>query len=217
MHYYQFNIKDYNADTKHLSLVEHGALRALLDQYYLDEKPLECDEEKLFRRLCVFDDYEQEIYRSVLNEFFIKRKSGWTHKRCDATIRLYKSNSIKSKKAAKARWGRESHADAMPTINQEPLTNKQEQKNTLSIEDESFLKTFETFWDKYPKKTDKEKAKKIWLKDKPNIDEVLKVLQWQKYSSEWEAENGRFIPYPSKYLLDQRWKDEEKIYKWPGR
>jgi hypothetical protein len=108
----------------------------------------------------------------------------------------------------------------MPTINQEPLTNKQEQKNTLFIEDESFLKTFETFWDKYPKKTDKEKAKKMWLKDKPNIDEVLKAIQWQKYTPEWEAENGRFIPYPSKYLLDQRWKDEEDTrptFKFPGK
>lgn len=208
MHYYQFNIKDYKADTKHLSLIEHGALRTLLDHYYLDEKPLECNEEKLFRRLCVADDHEKEVYRNVLNEFFVKRKAGWTHKRCEKDIRLYKSKSDLGKKAADARWGKEIHADAMPTINQEPLTNKQEQKNTHSIEDESFLKTFETFWEKYPKKTEKEKAKKIWLKDKPNIDEVLKAIQWQKSTPEWEAENGRFIPYPSKYLLDQRWKDE---------
>jgi len=38
MHYYQFNIKDYKADTKHLYLIEYGALRILLDYYYLDEK-----------------------------------------------------------------------------------------------------------------------------------------------------------------------------------
>ena len=155
---------------------------------------MECNEEKLFRRLCVADDHEKEVYRNVLDEFFVKRKAGWTHKRCERDISLYKSKSDLGRKAADARWGKETHADAMPTINQEPLTNKQEQKNTLSIED--------------PKKTDKEKAKKIWLKDKPNIDEVLEVLQRQKYSSEWKAENGRFIPYPSKYLLDQRWKDE---------
>jgi len=217
MHYYPFNVKDYTYDTQHLTLAEHGALRLLIDRIHLIEKPLDSDETNLFRLMRIEKDEDKEIVRRMLKEFFIKKKNGWTHMQSEADIRKYKNRSDKGKRGAEARWDKESHANALPTNNQEPLTNKQEQKNTLSIEDESFLKTFETFWEKYPKKTDKEKAKKIWLKDKPNIDEVLKVLQWQKYSSEWEAENGRFIPYPSKYLLDQRWKDEEKIYKWPGR
>ena len=49
MHYYSHNIADYRKDTMGLSLIEHGAYRQLLDQYYLDEKPLPLDEEILYR------------------------------------------------------------------------------------------------------------------------------------------------------------------------
>ena len=208
MHFYPFNVKDYTYDTQHLTLAEHGALRLLIDRYHLIEKPLDVDEENIFRLMHFDKEEDKEVIRRMLKEFFVKGKKGWNHKQGEANVRAYKNRHKTAKERADLRWQRKKRESALLTINQEPLTNKQEQKNTLSIEDESFLKTFETFWDKYPKKSDKEKAKKIWLKDKPNIDEVLKAIQWQKFSPEWETENGRFIPYPSKYLLDQRWKDE---------
>ena len=51
MHYFQHFIGDYRADTSHLSLLEHGVYRQLLDQYYLSELPITLDENKLFRTL----------------------------------------------------------------------------------------------------------------------------------------------------------------------
>ena len=38
MHYYKFNIADYRKDTGHLSTIEHGIYRQLIDWYYLDEQ-----------------------------------------------------------------------------------------------------------------------------------------------------------------------------------
>ena len=91
---------------------------------------------------------------------------------------------------------------------------KQEQKNTLSIDDEPFLKTFEIFWDKYPKKTAYKEAQKAWLIERPEIDEVLNALEWQFSSDEWRQENGRFIPKPARYVEEQRWKDALTVYDW---
>lgn len=68
--------------------------------------------------------------------------------------------------------------------------------------------SFEEFWNFYPKKTGKDKAIIAWKKKKPKIDEVLKALQWQKSSDQWTKDNGQFVPNPTTYINEGRWKDE---------
>ncbi len=211
MHYYPFNVKDYTYDTQHLTLAEHGALRLLIDRIHLIEKPLDSDETNLFRLMRIEKDEDKEIVRRMLKEFFIKKKNGWKHAQSEADIRKYKNRSDKGRRGAKARWDKESHADAVQTINQQLLTIKREPKNTLSIEDESFLKTFKTFWEKYPNKSNEAEAERQWLITKPPIDDVLKALSWQNSSDEWGRENGRYIPKPANYILNKKWKDARKL------
>ena len=67
---------------------------------------------------------------------------------------------------------------------------------------------FELFWNNYPRKTNKHKAELEWIKNKPNIDLVLKTLKWQKESKDWFADNGKFIPYPTTWINAKRWLDE---------
>ena len=66
---------------------------------------------------------------------------------------------------------------------------------------------FNTFWEAYPNKTGKVKAKKYWLRDKPNLETVLQSLEWQVTSDKWLNENGKFIPMGSTYVNEQRWTD----------
>ena len=68
MHYYQYNIADYRKDTTHLSLLEHGCYRQLLDQYYLDEKPLPADEDKLFRLFNARTEDEKQAIQGSRNK-----------------------------------------------------------------------------------------------------------------------------------------------------
>ena len=70
MHYYQFNIGDYRADTAHLSIIEHGIYRQLIDWYYLDEKPIPKETQVVMRRLRLGSD-EQHYLTNVLNDFFV--------------------------------------------------------------------------------------------------------------------------------------------------
>ena len=208
MHFYSFNIKDYTYDTQHLSLAEHGALRLLIDRIHLIEKPLDSDEENIFRLMCFDKEEDKEVIRRMLREFFVKKKNGWIHKQSEADIRFYKSQSVRGKRGAEARWNKESHASALPTINHKIKTTIQETKNISSIETVSLLKSFDLFCESYPRKSGINEAREAWLEKKPDIDIILKALKWQKTSNQWQAENGRYIPNPAKYISEQRWEQQ---------
>jgi len=202
MHYYTHNIGDYRRDTSHLTLLEHGVYRQVLDQYYLNEKPIDLDTTKLERILNIKTEEEKNALANVLQDFFVKTKNHYVHKRCDIAIEEYQSKSEKASKAANIRWAKDksnSNADAVPTNNQEPLTiNHITNKPDYDIQ-------FDAFWIMYPKKVGKEAARKAWLKNKPNIDSVIKAVQWQEHSSQWKK---GYIPNPATYINQHRWLDE---------
>ena len=68
---------------------------------------------------------------------------------------------------------------------------------------------FDIFWNNYPRKVGRGKAEEAWEKQKPNVDDVLKTLVWQKESNQWFKQNGAFVPNPSTYLNQKRWLDEK--------
>ncbi|MDN2710627.1 YdaU family protein [Janthinobacterium sp. SUN118] len=134
MNYYSHHIGDYTTDTAHLSLLEDGAYRRLMDRYYSTEAPLSNDEAGLFRLVRARSDEEKDAVRIVLQEFFQATDAGWVHKRCDAEIAAFKDKCMKAADAANKRWNKgsstdamqthsEGNADALPTNNQEPITN----------------------------------------------------------------------------------------------
>lgn len=93
------------------------------------------------------------------------------------------------------------------------LEKKEEEKdiNNISATDvthESEPCAFNTFWDIYPVKKNKIRAKKIWDKKKLNKIAVLicnDVSNRQVNDSAWADE--QYIPHPSTYLQNERWND----------
>lgn len=73
---------------------------------------------------------------------------------------------------------------------------------------------FSKFWKAYPKKRDKAKAQRAFLKIK-NIEKVFPVmmqaLEKQKASADWQKDGGQFIPYPTTWLNGERWEDVEQV------
>jgi hypothetical protein len=67
---------------------------------------------------------------------------------------------------------------------------------------------FEVFWKLYPRKVKKGEALKSWLKKNPDIEECKKALVWQKTQDEWVKDNGAYIPHPTTWINQERWKDE---------
>ena len=96
MHYYKFNIADYRKDTGHLSTIEHGIFRQLIDWYYLDEQPIPLETQMVSRRLRLgFDDII--FLENVLSDFFQKTAKGYVHKRIEFEIREYHEQAEKNK------------------------------------------------------------------------------------------------------------------------
>ena len=68
---------------------------------------------------------------------------------------------------------------------------------------------FELFWNKYPRKVNKAEAIQAWNKAIiPSIETILDAIEKQKGSDQWNAEGGKYIPYPSSWLNKERWNDE---------
>jgi len=208
MHYYQHNIADYRKDTSHLTLLEHGAYRQLLDQYYLNEEPLSLDETKLFRLLSAKTTEEKNAIKSVLDDFFTQTETGYIHRRCEIEIQTFHSKSEVASKSAKVRWQSERNANAMPTHSERNANHKPITINHKPLTNIYILGDFERFWQAYPRKVGKQAAQKAWNKTKPNIEQILIALEWQKETDQWYKNGGQFIPNPSTYLNQHRWEDE---------
>ena len=136
LYYYQHHIGDYRRDTGHLTLLEHGIYRQLLDLYYITEKPFDAS---AMRLICVRTTDEEEAYKRVLNDFFVLKNGKYHHKRCQIEIEGFQSKSNKAKDSAKIRWNKnkdlqdaialpthsDSDANGMLTMNHKPLTINQ--------------------------------------------------------------------------------------------
>jgi len=143
MHYYQFNIGDYQSHTAHLTETEDLAYRRILDWCYLHEKPLPVDPADVARLIRMRT--HSESIASVLQEYFERREEGWIHLRVIQEILKVGEKSEKASESAKARWGKVKDANALQTqsdryatrdplpITRDPLPKTQ--KNTVATPD----------------------------------------------------------------------------------
>lgn len=70
---------------------------------------------------------------------------------------------------------------------------------------------FEAFWTAYPKKKSKGQALSAWKKLKPDSSlqvVILKAIEAQKRSPDWQKDKGQYIPYPTTWLNAMAWEDE---------
>ena len=134
--------------------------------------------------------------------------------------------SEKARKAAKAKWQRADDAQAVPKqcssnaqADNEQCLDKNEQCPSPSPtptpspkpKKKEYTDDFERFWSAYPRKVAKGDAFKAWQRlngTAPDADELIKVVEQQKQSPQWQRENGKFIPHPATWLNQERWHDE---------
>lgn len=73
---------------------------------------------------------------------------------------------------------------------------------------------FSTFWQAYPKKRNKARAKQAFFRIK-NIEKVFPVMMQalgrQKALADWQKDGGQYIPLPTTWLNGERWEDVEQV------
>lgn len=136
MNYYSHHIGDYRRDTAHLSLLEHGVYRQLLDMYYLSESKIPSETEVVYRRLCAKTEEEKKAVDTVLLEFF-RLENGWTHTRCEKEITEYKGKAERARGNGKL-GGRPSKTKVVISGNQE-VTQEKANHKPLTINQEPYI------------------------------------------------------------------------------
>lgn len=113
--YYPHYVGDYQQKTKHLSMLEHGAYRLLLDHYYATRTPLPNDPAKLYRICGARSPAERKAVLYVSSTFFTEDETLLRNERCDSElVKLQKYSDSQSAKA-KLRHG-QGNATAQPRL-----------------------------------------------------------------------------------------------------
>lgn len=187
MHYYQFNIGDYQSHTSHLSEIEDLAYRRLLDWYYLHECPIPLDEAEVSRQIRMRTHIESIAI--VLREYFEYTENGWVHHRANKEIAKADDKSVKAKASANARWSRKD-ANALPpqsdsnaTHNTLPITKDTKhntQKKELVVQAPEGVSP--EVWDSFVKQR---KASRAVI-----TDSVLKTIKFEAEKAKWTMEQA---------------------------
>jgi hypothetical protein len=91
----------------------------------------------------------------------------------------------------------------LPSTHVEPVFNREEERREEERR-ESVSEQFEVFWTTFPRKTDKARAKRSFLR-LTKTDQELAVSNIARLYSETPAQ---FVPHPSTYLNGKRWEDQ---------
>lgn len=70
---------------------------------------------------------------------------------------------------------------------------------------------FDRFWDAYPRKEAKPRAKLEFDRIDPDdslLDRMVSAVAKWKGSAQWKEDGGKFIPHPATWLHQHRWEDE---------
>ena len=124
----------------------------------------------------------------------------------------YRRKKIEAgKKGMEKRWGKHKKGDNAVT-NLLITKNNSSSPSSSSIaysSNKEIYTSFNKFWEVYPHKVGKKPAKKAWGKIKPDdglVENILSAVKKQKQKKQWQ--HKQFIPYPSTWLNQERWKDE---------
>ena len=204
MHYYQHNIGDYRRDTIHLSLLEHGIYRQMLDLYYLNEKPI--DPDTINRLIGVRSKEEKKAIESIIADFFIFTEKGLVHRRCEKEIELYERKSLIAKENGKM-GGRPKKPTGF-SVGYDPLTQSEPTekvtKEPITINHKPITINQEplTKKEKAPKKYSASEMREVplavaeeYIQHRKNVKAPLSKIAWEQIVKEaatagWSVEDA---------------------------
>ena len=182
MNFYKRYIGDYQRDTGHLSILEHGAYGLLLDAFYARNGQLPVDKKLLHRLLRATTREERKAVDSVLAQFWTLGDGNWLNKRAlseidKASAQAETNRRIAADREANRSTNRDTNRSTNRSTKSEPIHShshshkEQEEKQPplpparkLADVPEGFLHWYEA----YPRKRGRLAAVRAWKKIKPS-------------------------------------------------
>lgn len=103
MIFYKHFIGDYQRKTAALSMVEHGAYRLMLDEFYSNGEPLPLDRKALYRLVRADGPAERKAVDTILTRFWHESPQGWVNARALEEITFAGTVSTTNRNTALAR------------------------------------------------------------------------------------------------------------------
>lgn len=141
--WYPRDMGKYARDTKHLSMLEHGAYNLLLDYYYSngglqamlkhcsDNANLMPDHSRLYRICCAMTKQEQDAVDHVLNLFFKwDKKKGYVNSKADEVIDEQREKHKKRVEAGRKGGTKKSASNAKAMLKQSSSKENKNKNNT---------------------------------------------------------------------------------------
>jgi uncharacterized protein YdaU (DUF1376 family) len=214
--YFMFHPAEYLADTPHLTTEQHGAYLLLLINYWQRGKALDNSNERLSHVVKMPLDKWLEV-KDSLAEYFEVDGDSWTHGRMEFDLQLVQAKSIMAsyagRKSGEARKGTtvERPFDEKGTTVQNAGTTVHETLNHKRMneqikEQELVQISFERFWDVYPRKQGKAKAKSAFEKAIKSIEIEALIEAVTRYAKDPNRQD-QFTKMPETYLNGQCWND----------
>jgi uncharacterized protein YdaU (DUF1376 family) len=221
---FQFYASDFLVDTIDLSNEELGAyVRLLCHQWVNGSLPAQL--ELILRCAHAVLPAFEAVWTSIQGKFTVGQDGRLRNPRMEEVrqnmVRFHESKVL----AGKSRWisREQSLSAAKAEHEQSTLTSSSssEEKKHPSIPSKRGWRTaslsasqeaaFEMFWEVFPRKAAKALAQKAFAKLDPDADllgRMVKAVERQKQTEQWQKNGGRFIPHPATWLHQQRWQDE---------
>jgi len=212
MHHYSFNIGNYRRQTGHLTQLEHGIYRSLIDTYYLDENPLCLDKAKLMRSHSVRTVEEKEAFDNILADFFTESPDGYRHEHIEEELEKIYDKSEKARASAKSRWRKEKAKKGVETTQTDQESCERICKTCERIESECGCDAFVVLPSTHNPVPNTSAPKKRAIPICP-IQKIADLYnETVKFMAQW-----RVLSDDTKRNISMRWKQHEKfqnIEKW---
>lgn len=159
------------------------------------------------------------------------RKKTYTKWACEAALKLLvKHTMITTRKTTKGilitvcnydtYQNPENYEDHTKTTMK--TTRRPQSRHTINKNDKNIINIintrFEEFWKLYPKKIAKPKAFKAFeksCKTQEDHEKIIASLREWVNSESWKKENGKWIPYPQKWLNEKYYESEVPLFSKP--
>ena len=197
---------DYTKKTQHLSTLEHGAYLLLIAHYWNTGEPI-ADNDEVLRRITRTTTKQWKMIASTIRGFFIIEDGLMRHQRVESELQTALGVSTSQSSKAELRWNKHKkqqqelcrgNAVAMPIT----VTVTTKEKNPLTPKGD-----FDAFWQSYPSKVGKDKAKVKYqaaLK-RASHEEIMAGLA--NYLKSKTVADG-YIKNPTTWLNGGHWQDE---------